>query len=324
MRRSAALGLLAAAGTSAGVRSVSDAQTLVPIRVGNIGASDASAESLYAQATGIFKKYGLVSEGTGISAGAVIAAMVGGSLDIGFANVVSLAQALEHDIPVVALIDGAIYPGSHPDTLLVKARGSALRTGADLSGKTVGVGSLNGSLQTCASAWIDKNGGDPRTVRFVEAGFAEMAAALKAGRLDAAMIAEPALSRQLADVDVLGDPFLAVGPRWTIGVWVTSKAWAAAHPDSARQFVRAMIETAHWANAHHAESAQLLSGPSHIDLATFAQMTRSTYGDALNAPMLQPQIDAAFKYGNLKQPFDARAIVADAQPYWRSPNAHGS
>jgi NitT/TauT family transport system substrate-binding protein len=316
MLRATAVRLLAGAGAIAGVRTASVAQGLASVRVGSVGVSDAAAESLYAQGTGIFKKYGLVSEVTGISAGAVIAAMVGGSLDIGFANVVSLAQALEHDIPIVALIDGAIYPGSHPDTLLVKARGSALRTGADLSGKTVGVGSLNGSLQTCASAWIDKNGGDARTVHFVEAGFAEMAAALKAGRLDAAMISEPALSRDLMDVEVLGDPFLAIGPRWTIGVWVTSKAWAAAHPDLARQFVRAMIETAHWANAHHTETAQMLSEPSHIDVATFAQMTRSTYGDGLTATMLQPQIDAAFKYGALKQPFDARSIVADAQPYW--------
>jgi len=317
MRRADAVRLLAAAGTVAGVRTAAFAQGLVPIRVGNVGVSDAGAESLYAQATGVFKKYGLAAEVTGVSGGgAVIAAIVGGSLDIGFANVVSLAQAREHDIPVVALVDGAIYPGSHPDTLLVKARGSALRTGADLAGKTVGVATLNGSLQTCASAWIDKNGGDARTVHFVEAAFGEMAAALKAARLDAAMISEPALSRDLVDVDVLGDPFFAVGPRWTIGVWLTSKAWAAAHPDVARQFVRAMIETAHWANAHHAETAQLLAGPSHIDIATFAQMTRSTYGDALTAAMLQPQIDAAFKYGGLKQPFDAHAIVADAQPYW--------
>jgi NitT/TauT family transport system substrate-binding protein len=317
MLRATAVRWLAGAGAIAGVRTASVAQTLVPVRVGNIGISDAGAESLYAQGTGIFKKYGLAAEVTGVSGGgAVIAAIVGGSLDVGFANVVSLAQAREHDIPVVALIDGAIYPGSHPDTLLVKARGSALRTGADLTGKTVGVASLNGSLQTCASVWIDKNGGDARTVHFVEAGFAEMAAALKGGRLDAAMISEPALSRDLAEVDVLGDAFLAVGPRWTIGVWVTSKAWAAAHPDVARQFVRAMIETARWANAHHTETAQMLAGPSHIDLATFAQMTRSTYGDALTATMLQPQIDAAFKYGALKQPFDARSIVADAQPYW--------
>lgn len=317
MRRSAAVRLLAAAGAVASVRSISDAQVLLPIRVGSIGGSDAGAESLYAQATGIFKKYGLAAEVTGVSGGsAVIAALAGGSLDVCFTNVVSLAQAREHDIPVVALVDAAIYPGSHSDTLLCKARGSTLRTGADLTGKVVGVGTLNGSLQTCASAWIDKTGGDVRSVHFVETAFGEMAAGLKAGRLDAAMISEPALSRQLPEVDVLGDPFMAVGPRWTIGAWVTSKAWAAGHADAARQFIRAMMETAHWANAHHAETAQLLSVPSHIDLATFAQMTRSTYGDGLNATMLQPQIDAAYKFGALKEPFDARVLVAEAQPYW--------
>lgn len=308
---------MAAAGAVAGTPRAGAAQGLTAVRVGNVGVSDAGAESLYAQATGIFKKYGLTARVTGVSGGgAVIAAIVGGSLDIGFAKVVSLAQARQRGIPIIGLVDGAIYPGSHPDTLLMKARGSALRTGADLTGKTVGVATLNGSLQTCASAWIDQDGGDARTVHFVEDGFAEMAAALKAGRLDAAMISEPALSRDLPDLDVLGNAFAAIGPRWTIGVWVASRDWAAAHVDVARQYIRAMIETAHWANAHHAETAQLLSGPSHIELATFAQMTRSTYGDGLSAAMLQPQIDAAVKYGALKQPYDARSIVADAQQYW--------
>jgi len=316
MLRANAIRSMAAATAVAGLRAVASAQGLVTLRIGSVGISDASAEAIYAQSTGIFAKYGLKTEVVGGSAGAVIPAIVGGSLDVGFTSVVSLAQARAREIPIVALVDGPIYPGSHPDSMLVKARGSALRTGADLTGKTVGVATLNGSLQTCISAWIDKNGGDARTVHFVEAAFAEMAAALNAGRVDAAMISEPVLTRDRADVDVLGDAFAAIGPRWTIGVWVTSKAWAAANTDAARRFVRAMIETAHWANAHHAETAQMLSGPSHIDLATFAQMTRSTYGDSLTAAMLQPQIDAAVKYGVLKQPFDARTIVVDARPYW--------
>ena len=40
-----------------------------------------------------------------------------------------------------------------------------------------------------------------------------------------------------------------------------------AHPDAARRFVRVMVQTAHWANGHHAETAAILSQAAGIDLA---------------------------------------------------------
>jgi hypothetical protein len=33
--------------------------------------------------------------------------------------------------------------------------------------------------------------------------------------------------------------------------------------------------------------------------------------------LLQPPIDTAYKYGQLKTPFDAKDLVSAAQPYWR-------
>jgi hypothetical protein len=46
-------------------------------------------------------------------------------------------------------------------------------------------------------------------------------------------------------------------------------------------------------------------------------MARSTYGDVLSVQLLQPLLDVAFKYGQIKAPFDSKQIVAGAQPYWR-------
>ena len=36
----------------------------------------------------------------------------------------------------------------------------------------------------------------------------------------------------------------------------------------------------------------------------------------LTAALLQPPIDAAVKYGALKQSLDANQIVADSRPFW--------
>jgi NitT/TauT family transport system substrate-binding protein len=298
------------------------AQTaLTPIRVAIIGYADATSLPVYAQASGIFKKYGLDATVTSFNGGgAIIAAVAGGSLDMGFSNNVSAASAIQRGIPVMVLAPAAVFDEHAPvDNALVKARGSKMKGGADLNGKTIAVTTLGGGLQLAASAWIDKTGGDSKTVHFVELPNSEMGAALKQGRIEAAMLSEPALSQAKAsgDTELLADAFGAVGPHYTLGVFVASKSWVAANPDAAHRFVEAMVETARWANKHHTETAKILAPLLGVDVSTFATTARSTYGDSLTYAMLQPQMDVAYKYGQLKTPFDSHQMVTDAQPYWR-------
>lgn len=308
--------LLAALLLAAFLPAASPAQTLTPIRIGDLGYDDASALPLYAQASGTFKKYGLDADvGTFTGGGAIIAAIAGGSLDVGFANITSTVAAIERGIPIVALMPANVSQAGHNDTLLVKARGSKLKTGADLDGKVVAVTTLGGTLQLTAEAWIDKNGGDSRSVHFVEIPTSSMAPALVQGRVDAAMLSEPALSRDRADVEPLGDAFAAIAPVWVGGLFVASKAWASTNPDAARRFVAAMRETARWANGHRADTARILSPVTHIDLPTFATMQRSTYAETLTRELLQPPVDAAVRYGALKEAFDTAELVAAAAPY---------
>ena len=294
------------------------AQDLPTVRVGDLGYTDASSEPLFGAAAGIFRRNGIDVKVTVLNGGgAIIAAIAGGSLEAGFSNAVSAAQAIARGIPIIVLTPAAEYPSDKPDTVLVKARGSKLKTAADLNGKTLAVTTLGGGLQASAKLWIDKNGGDSKSVHFLELPFTEMAAALKAGRIDAAMLAEPVLTQSRNDVEMLGDAFSAVAPRWTVGVFVASKPWVTANPDLARRFVQGMYDTGHWANAHHAETAKIAAPLANIDLATFAIMARSRYGYALDAALLQPELDEALESGQLKAPMDAKQWVSDAQPYWR-------
>ena len=93
--------------------------------------------------------------------------------------------------------------------------------------------------------------------------------------------------------------------------------WLAANADAAHRFILAMNDAARWSNAHHADTAKILGPLANIDPATFALMARSRYTDAISADQLQPLLDVALTYGQLKSKVDAKAIVADAQPYWR-------
>jgi NitT/TauT family transport system substrate-binding protein len=289
-----------------------------PIRVACLGYTEASILPVYAQQTGIFKKYGLDATLTTFNGGgAIIAAIAGGSLDAGFSNITSAVAAIQRGIPIVVLTAANLTSTADSDAQLMKARGSKLKTGADLNGKTIAVTTLGGTLQLGAEQWIDKNGGDSKSVHFVEVPSSNMAAALKQGRIDAAMMSEPFLTEESADVEVLANAFAAIAPEWISAVFVASKAWVTANPDAARRFVAAMHETARWANAHHAETAAILSPLSGVPLATFAAMKRAAYTDKLTRALLQPGIDAAFRYGALKAPFDTSEIVTGAAPYLR-------
>jgi NitT/TauT family transport system substrate-binding protein len=317
-----ALRLLAAVLAVAAMTQSAVAQTaLTEIRIGTIGFADATSLPVYAQATGTFKKYGLNATVTSFNGGgAIVAAVAGGSLDIGFSNNVSAASAIERGIPIMVLAPAAVFDEKAPeDNALVKAHGSKAKTGADLNGKAVAVTTLGGGLQLAASAWIDKTGGDSKSVHFVELPNSEMGPALKQGRIEAAMVSEPALSqaRAAGDIDVLADAFAAIGPRYSLGLFVASKAWVAANPDAAHRFVQAMVETARWANTHRAETAKILAPLLGVDVASLANTARSTYGDSLTVAMLQPQLDIALRYGQLKTPFDSRQIITEAAPYWR-------
>jgi NitT/TauT family transport system substrate-binding protein len=288
----------------------------VPIRIANLGYTDASALPIYAQQAGFFKKYGLDATITTFNGGgAIIAAIAGGSLDAGFSNITSAVGAIQRGIPIVVLTPANLTAAGHADALLMKARGSKLKTGADLTGKIIAVTTLGGTLQLGAEQWIDKNGGDSKTVHFVEIPTSNMSAALKQGRIDAAMISEPFLTQESADIEVLADALAAIAPEWISSVFVASKAWVEANPDGTRRFIAAMHEAGRWANTHHAETAKMLSPLSGVPLATFTAMARTSYTDGLTRALMQPGIDAAAHYGALKTPFDTGEIVSGVAPY---------
>jgi NitT/TauT family transport system substrate-binding protein len=117
---------------------------------------------------------------------AIIAAMRGGSLDLGAAGIVPTlrARAQGFDLKILAL-------ASADSNNLLLVRDPAVKTGKDFEGKTVAVNELRGVGQTWVMAWVAANGGDPSKVQFQEFPVPGMVAALTQGRVDAAQISEP-------------------------------------------------------------------------------------------------------------------------------------
>jgi NitT/TauT family transport system substrate-binding protein len=268
------------------------------------------AEVLYAQDQGFFKKAGLEVEVQLMDSGAAIAAAVAsGALDVAQANLVSLATAHERSLPFVVIAPAGLYSADDPTTSLVVAKSSSIKSAKDLENKTVAGNGLRNITQIGANAWMDQNGGDSSKIRFIEMPFPQMGAALEAGRIDAAVIAEPELSRAVADgARIIGQPYTAIGKKFLIGGWFTTSGWAKAHPDETKRFVSAIIAAGKWANGHRAESARILEKYTKITVSP--SMKRTIYAERLNAAEIQPLIDAAAKYKSLKASFPASELIA--------------
>jgi len=121
----------------------------------------------------------------------IIPAIVGGSLDFGISNYVSVIVANGQGIKIKAFSDSAYGTKASPPFAIIVKKGSSIKTAKDLNGKKVAVNTRNGIVHVGVMEWIERNGGDPSTVPYVELPFPQMPPAITSGSVDAAAPTEP-------------------------------------------------------------------------------------------------------------------------------------
>ena len=274
---------------------------------------DASMAVVYAQRTGRFRQAGLDVQISVQTSGAAIAAgIVGGAYDVGKSSLTSILSAHLRNVPFVFIAPGGLSDRRTAYGHLIVANDSGIASAKDLNGKILSVAALGSLDPVTISAWIDANGGDASTVKFIDLPQTEAGVAVETHRIAAALIVHPQVDLALADgkVHVLGDPYSALAPEYLISGWFTTTDWVKAHPDAAQTFARIVEATAAYANRHHADTAPVLAEFSGIAIETIRTMTLAVLGTTLTPALLQPVIDASVKYGQLARSFPAAEIIA--------------
>jgi NitT/TauT family transport system substrate-binding protein len=301
MKRSTTLSVLGAA-TALGFPGLARAADPTPVQLGTMGA-DGSAEPFYGVDHGFFKDAGLDVNITVMQNTAQLAsAVAGNALEIGYGSVIPVAQAHLRGLEFRVIAPAFEAGGPAPTNLLLVAKDSTIKTGADLNGLTVAVNGLRDLSQYETQAWIDQNGGDIKTVKLIEIPFPEMGVAVASGRVAAAISAEPFTTVALAggQVRVLGNASSSVGKLYAATCWFATPAWLQANADAAHRFQSAMLKIAKWANANHAETEAIVLKYTKIAPEVAAKMARTTYGETkITAALLQPVINLAVKYGGM-------------------------
>lgn len=283
----------------AATRAPAFAQTPAAVRI-QTNPIDSGAEVYYAHDLGLFAKAGIDAQiEPGKNGAAIAAAVAGGAVDIGYADLGSLAKAHTRGVDFAIVAPAAMWVASAPVNALMVAKNSAVRSARDLNGKTVAVPGLGTGADYTVRDWLQANGADLATVKIIELPYSAMPAALEAGRIDAAHVAEPFIAVARANARILASADDVLGKAYLRTVWFANAGWAKAHPDLVAKFGAVMRDTARWANdkRNYGQSAAILVKYTQIDPALVKSMTRVVYGESLDPKLLQPEIDSNAKYG---------------------------
>ena len=273
---------------------------LAPLAFGTM-AGDAAGESFYALEQGYFKAAGFDAKLTILNNTASLASAVAGdSLAIGFGSCIPIGRAFLSGINFKYIAPAAVYEGPPTPNVVMCVKSASYTSGKDLNGQVVAVNGLNDLTHYEMLAWLDQTGGDLKQIRVIEIPFSEIPSALVQGRVAAGSLAEPFTTAALDTCKVIGDAAAPVGKHYMITGWFASEAWLQKNPGDGKKLQAMLLQTARWANAHHALTAPILAKYNKVTLEVAMKMTRSRYGETKPVPgLLQPVLDLASKYGSM-------------------------
>jgi NitT/TauT family transport system substrate-binding protein len=292
--------------------SVARAQALEKIRFSGVPTDDMTP-IYFALQNDLYKKAGIdfemIPAGSGSTA---TTAVIAGTYEMAKASPIAALLGHLRSLPVTIVGHGATYDAKAPTTVNMVAADSPVKTGADLNGKTGSVAGLNDSAQLFIFVWIDKNGGDSRTLKWVEIPNSAASAALAEHRVDVTSMNEPAITAAVESgkARVLGAGFSLIADRYPASLFLANAEWAAKHPDAIRRWLRVTYEAAAYTNSHRSETVALMSEVTKIPPAIFRKITRYEASTTTDPASLQPLIDVAARYKFLPRAFPAR------QAYW--------
>lgn len=254
---------------------------------------------------GFFKDEGLQLDiQTATGGAAIVPGVVSGSFDFAFSNLISVMVARDKGLDLKFVANGVSTTGEKGKDIsgVVVPAGSAIKTAKDLAGKTVSVNNLANIGDTTIKSVIEKDGGDPSSVKFVEVAFPDAPAALANKQVDAAWILEPFLSKAVAEGGtIVSSNFVEMSPDLDIAGYFTKADTIKTKPELTQKFTRAMNKSLEYAQTHPQEVRDIVGTYTRIDEPTRAKMVLPRYRVDFNREAFATLGEAAAKYGTLSK-----------------------
>ncbi|MBV9438585.1 MAG: ABC transporter substrate-binding protein [Candidatus Eremiobacteraeota bacterium] len=273
-------------------------------------------ELYYAIDHDLFRKAGLDVTVQPMNNGAAsMAALVGGSAQIGYGNVLSLALAHRRGIPVQLIAPGGGYDTKAVDAAVLVASDAPFKTPRDLEGRTIAVVSLHDLTAVSIEGWLEKAGADATKVHFAEMPPSSMLAALEAKRVDAMGVYEPFLSNaEMHGAKIFGKSYDSIAPAFMVTGWFALTPWADQHKAAVARFADVLSHVSPYVNTHYDELIPLISRITKIPPEALHHMAHPYIYPSLATAPIQPVIDAAAKFHEIPEAFPARELIFPGIP----------
>jgi NitT/TauT family transport system substrate-binding protein len=136
-----------------------------------------------------------------------------------------------------------------------------------------------------------------------------MAAALKSGRIDIALEAEPFLSAGKNDgVRSIFEPYDEYAPRITLATYFAAHQYAVDHPDIVARFKRAMLKSLAYATANPDEIRRILPSYTKLEAASISGMALVGWSPQIDMPSVDLLQKSMLKYGWLTKELELRSM----------------
>ncbi|WP_420225105.1 ABC transporter substrate-binding protein [Pigmentiphaga litoralis] len=183
----------------------------------------------------------------------ILAATVGGSLEVGYADLFAWVGALDNGFDLTMLQSAN---GRGNSDYLIAGPNTGIQSPKDLKGKKIGV-AAHAQSKLRVGLYLERFGLSAKDIQFVVMNQRDtVGAALSSGQLDASIAADPDVAQwehQYKVRPLEGRPWEQIPAATTTAGFFVTKAWAAKNPELAVRFVRAARAGAARYNAYSAE-----------------------------------------------------------------------
>lgn len=279
---------------------------LVPITVANLAVPNAAALVLGVN-QGLFRAEGLEVTLKDTPAAATQAAVVSGEAQFGFTNVPAILAAASNGLPVRVVGPAGKFARDNAKVALQLAvpRDSAIAAPKDLEGKRVAVDTLYQLPHLSLIISARSLGVDTSKITFVETPFAAMADALAKHQVDAADLAEPFLSTELArGARSIVSNGAGFPPETVQTMWVTSAAYLAEHRATVDRFARALGKSNDYAKDHDPELRQALATYTRTPPELIGKILMPYFSTASDRQNFETYYRTMKELGIIKKDFD--------------------
>lgn len=243
---------------------------------------------------------------------AVVPGVTSGSYQFGFSNAVSVMVARDKGLPL-KVVSAAVGSTGDPDAdmgAIMQGPDGTFEDAGDLEGARVAVNNVASIGTVLVGHVVEKNGGDPSTIEFVELGFPDMPAALERGEVDAAWIFEPFVTiASGTGSEVLTHLLVETDPDLMLSVYFADEGYLSENPEVHEKFVAATRRSLDFADENPEEVREILSTYTQIPDEVRTEVVLPRYPSEVNVDSLELLADLAQEDGLIGEGFEVESVL---------------